>query len=153
MKPAILVFVVSSKTDWNDLGEQIRKAYEEQTKTDTPAPASNKEPSPPVLQKAKLERPTWRTSYKSDLTPKQWAKINILFDRNNPQQTYSRREIINAILFKTESLCTWEELPEGFPPYRFVRKFYYELRRTGIWSKIHDALYIKCRREYLRIMS
>ena len=53
---------------------------------------------------------------------------------------YSRREIINAILYVTRNGCTWRALPHDLPPYRIVFHYFRLWQKDGTWKKIHSKL-------------
>jgi len=91
-----------------------------------------------------------RSTYPSDLTDLQWKRIVKVVPAPKPggrPARYSRREIINAILYQTRNGCTWRALPHDFPPYRIVF-YYFRLWQTdGTWDRIHDTLREKVRRQ------
>ncbi len=53
---------------------------------------------------------------------------------------YSRREIINAILYLNRTGCQWRMLPERFPCWKTVYQIFYRWRLDGTWERIHDRL-------------
>jgi transposase len=72
-----------------------------------------------------------RTPYPTDLTDAQWQLID---------PRYSRRDIINAILYQTRNGCVWRALPHDLPPYRLVFHYFRLWHKDGTWDHIHDAL-------------
>ena len=64
-----------------------------------------------------------RKAYSTDLTDSQWAVIAPLF-KGMREYEYSKRELLNAVLYLVDNGCKWRALPhEGvanrlqfFPP-------------------------------------
>ena len=88
-------------------------------------------------------------AYPSDLTDAQWALIEPLVParssrgrgtRGGRPVKYSRRRIVEAILYVDRTGCSWRQLPHDFPPWETV--FYYFQRWTadGTVDRIHAAL-------------
>jgi putative transposase len=91
-----------------------------------------------------------RTAYPTDLTDRQWKLIDPQVPRPKPggrPAQYSRREIINAILYQTRNGCVWRALPHDLPPYRIVFHYFRLWQKDGAWDQIHDALRTKVRRQ------
>lgn len=87
--------------------------------------------------------------YPSDLTDKQWNRIEPLIPAPKPggrPRTVNMRHTINAILYLVRSGCAWRMLPHNFPPWGTVHYYYWLYRRTGVWQRIHDALREEVRR-------
>jgi transposase len=90
-----------------------------------------------------------RTSYSTDLTDAQWRRIAPWVPAPKPggrPAKYSRREIINAILYVTRNGCTWRSLPHDFPPYRIVFHYFRLWQKDGTWERIHAKLREQVRR-------
>lgn len=90
-----------------------------------------------------------RTRYPTDLTDAQWKLIEAFVPRPKPggrPAQYTRREIVNAILYQTRNGCVWRALPHDLPPYRIVFHYFRAWHQDGTWDKIHDALREKVRR-------
>lgn len=88
--------------------------------------------------------------YPSDLTDKQWKRIEPLIPPPKPggrPREVDMREIVNAILYLVRSGCAWRMLPHNFPPWGTVHYYYWLYRRTGVWQRIHDALREEVRRQ------
>jgi transposase len=84
-----------------------------------------------------------RKPYPSDLTDAQWEILEPLVPPvlPGPQPAkYTRREILNAILYVNRSGCQWRMLPHDFPPWELVYGYFYRWRKDGTWQTIHDAL-------------
>lgn len=55
-----------------------------------------------------------RQSYSTDLTDKQWSEIESLFVGMR-EYKYSKRELLNAVLYLVDNGCKWRNLPPDFP--------------------------------------
>lgn len=99
-----------------------------------------------------------REPYPSNLTDAQWDLIKDLIPepREGGPQTillegkrclYSRREIINAMLYVTRTGIPWRYLPHDFPPWDLVYHYFQEFTRKGIWDKIGETLRRRARRQ------
>lgn len=88
-----------------------------------------------------------REPYPSDLTDKQWAKIERLLPppRSNQQtggrpRTTDIREIVNACLYLARSGCAWRMLPHDLPNWKIVHHYFDAWKKDGTWERLHDAL-------------
>src|SRR5919201_478727 len=91
-----------------------------------------------------------RTPYPTDLTDAQWKLIEPYVPRAKPggrPAQYTRRDIVNAILYQTRNGCVWRALPHDLPPYRIVFHYFRLWQRDGTWDRVHDALRAKVRRQ------
>jgi len=52
---------------------------------------------------------------------------------------------LNALLYIVASGCQWRLLPDGFPPYSTVQRFFYAWRQDGTWQRINHALVMRAR--------
>ncbi len=59
---------------------------------------------------------------------------------NLQQPIHSRREIMNAIRYRTRTGCAWRLLPHDFPPWQTVYNTYRGWAKSGAVKVIHDAL-------------
>lgn len=86
----------------------------------------------------------------TDLTDEQWALIRKYIPRakrgGRPRKTPMRR-VIDAIMYVVTHGCKWRGLPEGFPPWQSVYRYFKALEKRGRWRMIHYALYAKVREE------
>jgi transposase len=90
-----------------------------------------------------------RRAYSSDLSDAEWAILEPLVPAPLPGGrpiTWSRREIVNAMLYVLRTGCQWHLLPHDFPPHKTVYDYYRQWRRSGLWERINTTL-----REALRI--
>ena len=73
-----------------------------------------------------------RDPYPSDLTNEQWEKIAALMPEESfvgRPRSANYREIVNAILYATQTGCAWRMLPHDFPHWKTIYGYYNK------WSK------------------
>jgi len=90
-------------------------------------------------------RLTPRRAYPTDFSDREWATLEPLVPRaiaypNLQQPIHSRREIMNAIRYRTRTGCAWRLLPHDFPPWKTVYNTYRNWAKTGAVKAIHDSL-------------
>jgi putative transposase len=91
-----------------------------------------------------------RTPYATDLTDEQWKLIAALVPQPKPggrPAKYTRREIVNAILYQTRNGGVWRSLPHDLPSYRIVFHYFRAWQKDGTWDRIHDRLRTRVRQE------
>ena len=86
-----------------------------------------------------------RCQYPSDLSDAEWEILKPLVPPaiaypNLQEPIHPRREIMNAIRYRTRTGCAWRLLPHDFPPWKTVYNTYREWARDGSMKHIHDAL-------------
>lgn len=86
-----------------------------------------------------------RKAYPSDLTDEEWRSLEPLVPPpiahpNLQVPKHSRREIINAIRYRTRTGCAWRMLPHDLPPWQTVYKAYLRWAKDGTAKLIHDEL-------------
>ena len=88
-------------------------------------------------------------AYPSDLTDAQWALIEPLVPvrssrgrgtRGGRPAKYSRRRVVEAILYVTRTGCSWRQLPHDFAPWETVFYYFQRWNADGTTDRIHDAL-------------
>jgi len=83
-----------------------------------------------------------KLSYSSELTEEQFNKYIVKFlpkvkeNRGRPK-IYSDLEKFNACMYVLKTGCQWRMLPNKYPPYRTVHKYY---RRLCIWCKLERII-------------
>ena len=60
---------------------------------------------------------------------------------------YTKREIINAILYVTRNGCTWRALPHDFPPFGIVFHWFRKWQADGTWERLHEKLRERVRKK------
>lgn len=81
--------------------------------------------------------------YPSDLSDKQWERVEHFFERPDPRGSkgiHEKRAVVNAILYVTKSGCQWRMLPKDYPPWGTVYDHLRNWSRRGIWEKVLDEL-------------
>ncbi len=90
-----------------------------------------------------------RKRYPSDLTDKEWQEMEGLIPpvkSGGRPAKWSRREIVDAILYVARNGCAWRALPHDFPPYTTVYDYFRAWRDSGVWERVNQWL-----RERLRV--
>lgn len=80
-----------------------------------------------------------RKGYLTDLTDSQWSLIEPLF-LGMREYKYSKRELLNAVLYVVDSGCKWRQLPHDFPAWQTVYSFFRRAIESGLWDKILQHL-------------
>lgn len=91
-----------------------------------------------------------RKAYPSDLKDEEWVILCPLVPTVKPggrPARYTRREIVNGILYVLRSGGSWRMLPHDFPPWDTVYGYFNRWRKAGVWEQIHHALYRQLRIE------
>lgn len=86
--------------------------------------------------------------YASDLTDKQWARLEPLipvYKWGRPREL-AMRAVVNAILYIDKTGCQWEMLPKEYPNHNSVYHHFARWSEEGAWEKINTAL-----REQVRV--
>jgi len=84
-----------------------------------------------------------RKAYSTDLTDTQWQHLEPLLPavrRGGRPARYTRREIVNAILYVTRNGCAWRNLPHDLPPWSLVYNYFWHWQRDGVWQAAHEHL-------------
>jgi putative transposase len=81
--------------------------------------------------------------YASDLTDDEWRILEPLLPgapRRGRRRAWPLREIANAIVYVLRAGCTWRLLPDSFPPWRTVCRWFVRLRDGGVFEAINHHL-------------
>ena len=96
--------------------------------------------------------PAIRRRYPSDLTDEQWDLIEPYLPtaksrtaNGGRRVTVDRRDIVNAVLYRSRTGCSWELLPHDFPAAKTVFHSFNAWKLAGVWELVHDALREKVR--------
>lgn len=84
-----------------------------------------------------------RNPYPSDLKDTEWEVLEKLIPEVKPggrPATYTRREIVNAILYVLRTGGSWRMLPHDFPPWQSVYGYFRRWCQAGVWQQVHDQL-------------
>ena len=90
-----------------------------------------------------------RKPYPTDLTDKQWSKIEPLLPqkKRGRDAIHSRREMVNALLYLARTGCQWRMLPHDFPAWSSVYAFWRRLVERNLLERINDVLRTEVRLE------
>ena len=86
--------------------------------------------------------------YDTDLSDAAWALVAPLLPPARPggrPRTTDLRGIVDAILYLLRTGCQWRLLPRDFPPWSTVHHYFRTWRNTGVWVRLHRALYARAR--------
>ena len=85
--------------------------------------------------------------YPTDLTDTQWELIEEFFEAKKGKHfsKHSKRELVNAVLYRNKTGCQWRLLPSDFPNCDTVWSFYRRAVASGIWEKAMDKMVKKVR--------
>ena len=87
--------------------------------------------------------------YETDLADEQWEFIAPRFREYTGNYTHtegwSKRILVNAVLYLTKTGCQWRLLPNDFPPWKTVYSFFRRARDKGLWEIIMDDLVVLAR--------
>ena len=89
----------------------------------------------------------WKMPYTSSLTDREWEIIKPLLPekkRTRPPK-WSKREILDGILYQLKNGCNWCDLPKDLPPYSTVFWHYKQWRSEGIIEDISFELHAQVR--------
>jgi transposase len=86
-------------------------------------------------------------SYSSSLSDKEWEILEPLLLEILPQKkrtrpsNWTKREIIDGILYQLKNGCNWQDLPKDFPPYSTVYWHYKQWRAVGVIEVLMQGLH------------
>ncbi len=84
--------------------------------------------------------------YSSSLTDKEWEIIEPLLPKKKKTKppTWSKREILDGVLYQLKNGCNWRDLPQDLPPYSTVFWHYKQWRAEGVienmMRKLHEQV-------------
>jgi len=84
-----------------------------------------------------------RKAYPSDLTDAEWEILEPLIPAlcaDAVHVKYTRREIVNAILYVLRSGCPWRLLPNDLPAWGTVYDYFRQWQKQGVWDQVLEAL-------------
>lgn len=86
--------------------------------------------------------------YSSDLTDGEWAVLEPELpvpSRLGRPPKWTRRQIMNGLLYVLRSGLPWRMLPSDFPPVSTVQRYFYAWRDSGLWTTINHLLLMALR--------
>lgn len=90
-------------------------------------------------------------AYSSSLSDKEWEIFEPLLLKILPpkKQTrppaWTKREIVDGILYQLKNGCNWEDLPKDLPPYSTVYWHYKQWRAAGVFEELMQVLHEQVR--------
>lgn len=81
--------------------------------------------------------------YGSDLTDAEWELIEPCLPparSRGRKRRWPMRRIVEAILYVLRAGCPWRLLPDSFPPWRTVYRWFAEFRDTGLFESLNHHL-------------
>ena len=92
-------------------------------------------------------------AYSSSLTNEEWEIFEPLLLKLLPtkKQTrpanWTKREIVDGILYQLKNGCNWEDLPKDLPPYSTVYWHYKQWRAAGVLENLMSVLHGQVREQ------
>ena len=97
-----------------------------------------------ATESSEAEAVTRRRSYPSDVSERQWRKVQPLLAEPRSGSGRPRdlklREILCALNYRWETGCVWRMLPHDFPPWGTVYSYHRAWERAGALEEIREAL-------------
>jgi len=84
-----------------------------------------------------------RKAYPSDLRDSEWEILEPLVPAISPDAVnvvYTRREIVNGILYVLRSGCPWRMVPHDLPDWGALYYYFRTWRKQGIWDEMQKGL-------------
>jgi putative transposase len=91
-----------------------------------------------------------REAYPSDLTDKEWEILEPLIPAISPEAVnvqYTRREIVNGILYVLRSGCPWRMVPHDLPAWGTLYDYFRTWREDGTWDQLQKSLLRRVRQK------
>ncbi|NJO50645.1 MAG: transposase [Leptolyngbyaceae cyanobacterium RM2_2_4] len=92
-------------------------------------------------------------SYSSSLTDAEWEILEPLLSeilpakkRTRPSK-WTKRQILDGILYQLKNGCNWEDLPKDLPPYSTVYWHYKQWRSAGAIQTLKQVLHEQVREQ------
>ncbi len=87
--------------------------------------------------------------YSSDLSDKEWEIIEPLLPKKKQTRPllWSKRQILNGVLYQLKNGCNWGNLPRDLPPYSTVYWHYKQWRNAGVLDKMMAELHAQVRQQ------
>ena len=83
------------------------------------------------------------TAFPARLTDAEWAVLEPLIPANRPggrPPKWTRRQVLDAIVYVVRQGVTWRALPEGFPHWNTAFWYFQEWQKDGTWTRVEGAL-------------
>ena len=92
-------------------------------------------------------------SYSSSLSDTEWEIFEPLLLQMLPQKkrtrpcNWSKRAIVDGILYQLKNGCNWEDLPNDLPPSSTVYWHYKQWRNAGVFEELMRVLHEQIREQ------
>ena len=57
------------------------------------------------------------------------------------------RAVMNGVMYILSTGCQWRSIPKDLPPRSTVHRYFIWWQCDGVLDRIHDALYVECRKK------
>jgi transposase len=97
--------------------------------------------------------------YSSSLTDAEWAILEPLLLEVIPKRkrtrpsNWTKRQIVDGILYQLKNGCNWCDLPKDLPPYSTVYWHYKQWREAGVIEMLLEMLHGKVRQQVKKTTS
>ena len=84
----------------------------------------------------------------SDLTDGEWAVLSPFLPplrKSGRKRAWPMRETLNGIFYVLRAGCPWRMVPDHFPPWETVYRWFAILRDSGVWETINHCLLMEDR--------
>jgi len=88
------------------------------------------------------------SGFYTDLNAAQWTIVAPLLPAAKPggrRRTTCMRGVLNGVFYLLRTGCQWRLLPRCFPPWSTVHHYFRLWQRTGVWGRLHRAVYGQAR--------
>jgi transposase len=91
--------------------------------------------------------------YSSSLTDAEWEIFEPLLIQTLPPKkktrpsNWTKREIMDGLLYQLKNGCNWEDLPQDLPPYSTVFWHYNQWRAAGVFEELMTILHGQVREQ------
>ena len=91
--------------------------------------------------------------YSSSLTDAEWEILEPQLSQILPQKkrtrpcVWTKRELLDGILYQLKNGCNWEDLPKDLPPYSTVYWHYKQWRSAGVFEQLMSTLHQQVREQ------
>ena len=79
------------------------------------------------------------------MTDDEWSLLVELLPESNPKlrgrpTKYSRRDIVDGILYVIRSGAGWRMMPNDLPNWKTCYHYFRIWAKQGVWEKVHDQI-------------
>jgi transposase len=83
-----------------------------------------------------------RAQYPDDLHDEEWKLIEPILEEKRKSSAgrkpiYSKRELLNAMLYVLRTGCSWRHLPHEFPPWKSVYTQFFRWCREDLFEELN----------------